>query len=1296
MKTTSLAFVSLLLWAGVTLASEAFVRVRPELPNSIAFEPVEARFLRFDIFSTNQNGPCLDELEVFAGPESENGENADNTESGTSENLARRSGVKASATSAIEGYAIHKVEHLNDGRYGNDASWVAAGIAKVDSPESIQYEWPEKVTIGRVIFSRDRTGRFNDRTPLDVEILLSDDGENWTSAAVIHGTFAEIGGGFTPAGSAWLRDLPVGGAIDLARLADDLTGKPLSDYDRSLREAFLAEENALLKTAGFAACEAWLLQRHYPEYVEPKSQPENILPLATVSDAPDLNAPFDAATNTEADTTNAFWERASKGTVWGFSPGNFATGPVVEQKASALIVGETLFLRITGNRFLSDHLALVSSENLPTRGFVCLREGKIFWRQIDPLKDRTANAELPLTGRFDAKTLTAEAAIPLEFFPEYRERGIYVGLGIGTRHTASGGHPVHFKPADFTLALSDRRNADGQIVLRSEATGAAPIELENKTLTPNTPRFDPVKTCIGQVGPETLIELTDENKNVWRLVGFEYDPCYRPLCQLTDSLKRLEAPESENLDAKDFQKRAVIPGVLNPRYNDAEKIVAELGLPNESEALRHYCAELKNSGPTSDDPLCDAIKKELIPLWERYEQLQAARRDGNADPAGERALFWEIRLLKRKLFLSNDELESVEHLLANKRHPFHPSHNYSDLFDSTWRSGGAVVRIDIPRIDGRLAPENAVTTELVQAGNGVIRNPSASLDGTKIFYALRASQNDYFRIFELDLTTGQTRRISADGPFHDFWPTELPDGGLAFISTRCRKKFICWRPQAFVLHRMNKNGGDITPLSFANLTEFAPSVMNDGRLLWTRSEYVDKGADYGHTLWTIRIDGTMPELVFGNTINLPQGYANGREVPETREVCCVMISHFGDLNGPVALLDLTKGPHDPAAIRSITPEVPWPGFWAKSETFREPFPISRDVILVAHAALDRFGTYLIDRFGNRELLTIDEAIDTVCPQIFAQRQTPPILRGVIKPDLAKEHLGQFSVANVYRGLEGQVEPGAAKYLRVCREMPTPLAQMPDGTYQWDLEPFMEYYASPVDILQGPFGWPSYVAKGVIGTVEIEKDGSADFLAPAEEVLFFQLLDENYNEIQRMRSVVQLQNGEQRSCIGCHESRLSTPEGALTLASKNPGQTLAAPPWGAGPFWYEKAVQPILDRKCVECHTAQTASENSRQFDLTGTLDGDRIPASYRSLIQSGDVHYFDYTWGAGKTTKAAPYSFGTPKSRLWEILRDENHQSVSLTPDEEQAIKCWTDLNVPLWGDYQFRRTRPAGGGIEN
>ncbi|NQT81711.1 hypothetical protein HQ563_01720, partial [bacterium] len=220
---------------------------------------------------------------------------------------------------------------------------------------------------------------------------------------------------------------------------------------------------------------------------------------------------------------------------------------------------------------------------------------------------------------------------------------------------------------------------------------------------------------------------------------------------------------------------------------------------------------------------------------------------------------------------------------------------------------------------------------------------------------------------------------------------------------------------------------------------------------------------------------------------------------------------------------------------------------------------------------------------------------------------------------------------------------------------------------------------------GPHGWPSYVAKGDLGTVPVEEDGSANFYAPSGKVLYFQALDSDFNEIQRMRSVVQLQSGEKRGCIGCHEDRMSAPPiRPISLAMRREPSPLQPPPWGAGAFSYEKVVQPVWDAKCVRCHDA-----NDRQrIDLTGALDGDGVPASYRTVIEKGWVHYFDYTWGR-EHSKAEPLSFGTVKSTLWQTL-DAGHYDVQLTRNEIRRVKCWTDLNCPLWPDYIFRFNRPG------
>jgi hypothetical protein len=572
---------------------------------------------------------------------------------------------------------------------------------------------------------------------------------------------------------------------------------------------------------------------------------------------------------------------------------------------------------------------------------------------------------------------------------------------------------------------------------------------------------------------------------------------------------------------------------------------------------------------------------------------------------------------------------------------------------------------------------------------------------------------------------GSGLRRLTDGPFHDFDAVCLPDGGVAFNSTRCKVRFLCWRPQAYVLHRMNADGTDVQRLSHANLSEWKPSVMQSGRILWTRSEYLDKGADFGHTLWSIRPDGTHPELVFGN--NTPNCYSQAREVPGTQELVCTLMSH-GDHQGPIALIDRTKGPFDTGAITNITPDTRPHYQMSRShhDTFRDPYPISPDHFLVTHTPDNQHNwcLYVIDRYGNRELLYADPEISSKHPSPLRPRPRPPVLPNEIDAKLAEHGLGQFTVQDVYQGLGPAVARGRAKYLRVAEEIPSNLRPMPDGEFCADHPPFTDFYASPIHLVHAPTpafetrtpnaplkllqtnhdwpklvteiapglyrvresgGWPSYVAKASLGTVPVAEDGSVNFLAPAGKVLYFQLLDGQYNELQRMRSVIQLQPGERRSCIGCHDNRQSSPSAHVGLALTQPPRSLEPPPWGTAAFDYQRVVQPVLDAHCVRCHDGR----DPKRTDLRGTLAADRVPASYRALISGGWVHFFDFTYGM-RHFKAEPLSFGTLRSRLWQVLADKDHKEVTLDQAGMRAIKTWIDLNCPLWPDYIFRPDRPG------
>ena len=504
----------------------------------------------------------------------------------------------------------------------------------------------------------------------------------------------------------------------------------------------------------------------------------------------------------------------------------------------------------------------------------------------------------------------------------------------------------------------------------------------------------------------------------------------------------------------------------------------------------------------------------------------------------------------------------------------------------------------------------------------------SDFDARTVYFAYRPEKPEvegwasYWHLYSMNADGSGLRKLT-DGPFHDFDAVCLPDGGVAFHSTRCKVRFLCWRPQAYVLHRMDADGSHLRRLSHSNLSEWKPSVMQSGRIFWTRSEYLDKGADFGHTLWSIRPDGTHPELVFGN--DTPNCYSQAHEVPGTQELVCTLMSH-GDHQGPIALINRDKAPFDTEAITIITPDTRPHYQMSRShdDTFRDPYPISPDHFLVTHNPDNQhnWAFYVIDRYGNREWLYADPDVSSMHPSRFGPGRGRPYWPGCWTPELAERELGQFSVQDVYVGLGNAVARGRAKYLQVAEEVPSALDPLPGGQYRADHPPFTDFYASPVHLVHGPTpsyetrtpnaplallrtnhdwralvteiepglyrvredaGWPSYVAKASLGTVPIADDGSVNFLAPAGKVLYFQLLDDQYNELQRMRSVVQLQPGEQRSCIGCHDNRHASPPAHSGLALNQPARELDPPPWGTEAFDYQQVVQPVLNVHCVRCH-----------------------------------------------------------------------------------------------------------------
>ncbi len=132
------------------------------------FAPTKARFLRMTIQATNSAEPCIDELEVF-------------TSGAKPENVALASrGTKAKASGSLPGFAIHKLEHVNDGRYGNSFSW----ISNEPGRGWIELELPQDFEIDRIVWSRDREpAQYKDRTATKYLFEVSADRSAWQVVA---------------------------------------------------------------------------------------------------------------------------------------------------------------------------------------------------------------------------------------------------------------------------------------------------------------------------------------------------------------------------------------------------------------------------------------------------------------------------------------------------------------------------------------------------------------------------------------------------------------------------------------------------------------------------------------------------------------------------------------------------------------------------------------------------------------------------------------------------------------------------------------------------------------------------------------------------------------------------------------------------------------------------------------------------------------------------------------------------------------------------------------------------------
>jgi hypothetical protein len=320
-----------------------------------------------------------------------------------------------------------------------------------------------------------------------------------------------------------------------------------------------------------------------------------------------------------------------------------------------------------------------------------------------------------------------------------------------------------------------------------------------------------------------------------------------------------------------------------------------------------------------------------------------------------------------------------------------------------------------------------------------------------------------------------------------------------------------------------------------------------------------------------------------------------------------------------------------------------------------------------------YGLWLIDVFGNRVPIYRDPKISCWQPVPLRPRSRPP----VIPPVSAQNNEATVVLADVYAGLEG-VPRGTIKYLRILEQVPRP----------WSARRFW-----PNDSAHGQHAVVSLNSHIHVkihhGIVPVREDGSAHFIVPAEKNLFFQALDGDFLEVQRMRSFVNFRPGEVRSCVGCHQYRPKAPAGAPPLALRDPPQRPQPQPGETvpRPIHYPTDIQPILDRHCVSCHNAKRSDGG---LDLSETMT-EYFSRSYENLMNRQFIAYIQEFYGPqpdAQVTNAEPVpprTVGSHASRLMTILR-HGHYDAKLTREELVRLATWIDANGPYYGTYFGRR----------
>jgi len=654
----------------------------------------------------------------------------------------------------------------------------------------------------------------------------------------------------------------------------------------------------------------------------------------------------------------------------------------------------------------------------------------------------------------------------------------------------------------------------------------------------------------------------------------------------------------------------------------------------------------------------------------RLDRIRAQKKSATSEQA--KTLLAQLQALGREALIANPLVSGRPIVFVVRRQYRSDHHNTATMFQTdeintgSFTGAGAIKTIDV-------APGGEVKT-LLDLPQGVARDIDVRFDGRRILFSMRRDAKDDYHLYEIAADGAGLRQLTSLPGVSDFDPLYLPDGRIAFSSTREPKYCMCNRHIMGNLFRMDADGANIHQIGHSTLHEGHGALTPEGTILYDRWEYVDRNFGDAQGVWSCNPDGTNHAVYYGNNTKSPGAVLDTRAIPGTDSFIATFSSCHDRPWGALAIVDRSRGIDGKGpVVRTWPPDAinlvmvgNYDTFKRVQPKYEDPYPLDdpsapgaagKYFLCSRQVQGEQMGIVLIDVFGN-ELLLHSEEPGCYDPMPLSPRPRPAVVPDRI--DLGRPD-GTFYVHDVYigTGME-RVERGTVKYLRVV--------ESPEKRF-WTRT---NWQGSGT---QAPgMAWNDFNNKRILGTVPVEADGSAYFAVPADRFVYFQLLDAAGMMVQSMRSGTIARPGETLGCVGCHESRHSA---VPNLPKKALGRTPdKLKPWYGAPrlFNYRTEVQPVFDTHCVRCH--DFGKKGATKLVLAGDLTRS-FNVSYMELRRKNLVKVV----GAGPPDVQTPYSWGSHASKMVKVLR-EGHNDVGLDAESFDRIVTWIDINAPYYPSY--------------